>query len=301
LTYEQWPQTRMLRGEHLAGSPHGDILVHGMNGREIYVSIAGRPVYDAAGNIVSAIAVLRDVTERHQMEEERQQLDYLKDTFIHIASHELRAPLTPLILSAQLLQHQIAKGAEPALLHQRGQEIVHHAKRMSRMVGEMLNMTRISEGRLTIAPSLADLAQMAREVVAEYCTISGRAIQLTGAEAPVLARCDADRIRQVLTNLLTNALKYASAPAEIAVSISAGADTGPRIAVRDTGPGIAPEVQEHLFERFYRGTQQQEGLGLGLYIAQAIMQEHGGRLRVASAIGQGSTFVMELPLICPNS
>jgi len=239
--------------------------------------------------------VMRDVTERHQIEEERQQLDQLKDTFIHIASHELRSPLTPLILTAQLLQKLVARGAEPAIVHQRAEEIVHHAKRMSRMVGEMLNMTRISEGRLTIAPEPADLAQMAREVVAEYRMVSGRAIHLTGAEAPVAATCDAERIRQVLTNLLTNALKYAPAPAEIAVSVIGDMGGGPRIAVRDTGPGIAPEVQAHLFERFYRGTQQHDGLGLGLYIAQAIMLEHGGQLRVESAIGQGSTFVMELP------
>ncbi len=303
LTREQWPQTRMLSGEHLVGSASGDIIIRGKNGRDMFVSVAGRPVYDAQGTIIGAVAVMRDVTERHQFEEERQRLDHLKDMFIHIASHELRAPLAPLILGARLLQQSVVRGADPAEITKRADDIVFHAKRMSRMLDTMLNMTRISEGKLAVDLAPADLADITRAVVTEAQQISKRSIALAGADAPVPAVCDAERLRQVLTNLVSNALKYAPEPATISVSLGVTPCGCAQISVRDTGPGIDAETQAHLFERFFRGAQHQqlEGLGLGLFIAQAIVQEHGGRLWVESTPGEGSTFIMELPLTRPTS
>jgi len=170
----------------------------------------------------------------------------------------------------------------------------------------MLDMTRINAGRFNVLPTPCDLASIARNVVEEQRAISHREIALSGDEAALPILAESERIWQALTNLINNAVKYSAAPAPIQVTLAKRTDgdgAWARLAVHDRGCGIPPDHLPRVFERFYRASvthqlapQQQDGLGLGLYITHAIIIAHGGRIWAESVVGEGSTFFIELPL-----
>jgi signal transduction histidine kinase len=171
---------------------------------------------------------------------------------------------------------------------------------MVRLLDDMLDVSRARTGRLAMVPAPFDLAQSAREVVEairEQATNAGVAITLAAPELLPLVG-DEFRIEQVITNLLTNALRYGKGkPVAVAVGLR---EQEPEafVSVRDQGSGVAPQDQERIFEQFERaeGTNQVPGLGLGLYIARQIAQAHQGRLEVRSTPGEGAEFVLSLPL-----
>jgi len=175
--------------------------------------------------------------------------------------------------------------------------------RLDRLVGDLLDVSRIQAGKLELRPEPCDLLEITREAVREQrAAWLGRGITLDlPHHAAVLLHADPDRIGQVVTNYLTNALKYSTEDAPVAVWLRVRGDTA-RVEVRDHGPGLAPEQQAHLFERFYRvpGIEQQNGsgvgLGLGLSICRTIVERHGGAVGVESAPGDGATFWFTLPL-----
>ncbi|UJR86714.1 sensor histidine kinase [Sandaracinus amylolyticus] len=213
----------------------------------------------------------------------------VRDEFLTLASHELRTPLTSLKLGAQVLRRT---GDGPHV-----ERMERQIRRLERLVQSLLDTTQLASATLPIEREELDLAALVHEVVAKLDaerTRSGSVVTVD-AGAPVIGRWDRLGLDQVLTSLLENAIKFgAGRPIEIAVGREGD---GARVVVRDQGIGMAPEVLEHAFERFYRGVSWTKygGLGLGLYVAHQIVATHGGTLTVSSELGSGSTFTIVLP------
>ena len=257
-----------------------------------------------------AITAIRDVGERRKVEErarlyrQAQQEVRRRDEFLSIASHELRTPVAALQLQLQML-HRVAERATeplPRTLVEKVEALERQTRRVTVLVNELLDVSRMRLGRLELRLEAMDLAELARESVRqleEELRRSGSRIAVS-AEAPAPGRWDRLRLEQVLTNLLVNATKFGEGR-PIAVTVQA-ADGLASLTVADQGIGIPPEHQERIFARFERAASAEHygGLGLGLYIAREIVEAHGGRIRLASAPGLGSTFTVELPQSPPS-
>ena len=181
-------------------------------------------------------------------------------------------------------------------------------RRMTRLVNELLDVSRIQTGRMEARLELCDLLALTRAVIAEQRqTQPGRVIRLETACDAASVLADPDRISEVIDNYLSNALKYSPADSPIIVSLAACDDDVARVCVRDEGQGIAPETQARIWNVFERldsgGAQRAQGvnLGLGLHICKTIIALHGGEVGVESAVGAGSTFWFTLPLAAPDS
>lgn len=248
------------------------------------------PILDAAGSPSGAVGAFLDVTER------RREQDQLED-FLHMASHEFRTPMTALRLQVELLRRAL-RGPTPSLQRAEHQLQLVDAQvdRLQALLGTLLDASRLNAGRFTLDLADADLAEVAREVVARASAeAGGRETPLTLAAQPAVGRWDRLRLDQVVTNLVANALKYgARRPVEVEVWASGPAAV---LRVRDHGIGIAPETLASIFERFERGANAGavQGLGLGLWIARKMVEAHGGTIAVESTLGEGSTFTVTLP------
>jgi PAS domain S-box-containing protein len=265
-----------------------------------------------AGEVIGRVWSHRDVTSRVRAEQQRDQLlrdekraradaeeaVRLRDEFVAVASHELRTPLTSLQLAIQALERRLAPGMDV----ERGRSAVARCNRqihrLEALVDQLLDVSRIQAGRLDLHPSEVDLRAVVRDAAAQLAdqlAASGTALTVQ-AEAPVVGRWDSDRLGQVVTNLLTNAIKFGRGR-PIEITIASNGRTA-RLSVTDHGIGIDRKTQSQLFERFRRGVSSRHygGLGLGLYISRIFVQAHGGRVYVKSEPGQGSTFTVELPL-----
>ncbi|HVZ73190.1 MAG TPA: ATP-binding sensor histidine kinase [Polyangia bacterium] len=223
----------------------------------------------------------------------------LRDDFLGMASHELRTPLTSLILSLQTLERRPWEGRPlaPLIDARRISLAARQAERLDRLIGDLLDVSRMEAGQLVLVRALVDLGELAREVVARFeedAARSGCAITIETTPA-IVGSWDASRLDQVVTNLLGNALKF-GAGRPIHVRVDTRGDRA-LLVVRDEGVGIEPEHQRTVFDRFDRGgvTESQGGLGLGLYICRRLVDAHGGRISVSSRPGSGSTFSVELP------
>jgi PAS domain S-box-containing protein len=226
----------------------------------------------------------------------------LREEFLSIASHELKTPLTSLQLQVQILERLMRQQATSDLASSRAAKILNGAdrqiKRLSRLIGDLLDVSRIARGRLDLEPSSVDLVALSAEVVDRFraeAASAGVEVVLAAPVGEVAGSWDTFRLDQVITNLVSNAIKY-GAGHPIAVEVTATNGVA-RLKVQDRGIGIAPEHQERIFNRFERMTSAHSygGLGLGLYIANQIVEAHGGTIRVDSTPGEGSTFTVVLP------
>ena len=172
-------------------------------------------------------------------------------------------------------------------------------RRLSALVNDLLDGARVDLGAVHLQPAPMDVAALTHEVVEMFQAARGRPVTLDVPVTPWVIDADSERLRGVLVNYLENAIKYAPAPAEIAVSVrQAPAPGRVRIAVRDEGPGVQTEDQARLFQRFFRApavARRTGGLGLGLYLCRAIAEAHGGAVGVESTPGAGATFWIDLP------
>jgi signal transduction histidine kinase len=221
----------------------------------------------------------------------------LRDEFLSVASHELRTPISVLKLRLETVLRQSRKLGPTAEKLTGGIETaIRQTARLSRLIDELLDVSRIASGHLRIERDEVDLSRIVEDVVARLRDFAGRggcAVDLL-VEPCVSGRWDRLRLEQVLVNLVTNAVKYGG-PGRIEVSLSADMDRA-TLRVRDHGAGIAEELQTRIFNRFVRAAPGEAGgLGLGLYIAREIIEGHGGAIRVESQPGDGATFVVELP------
>jgi len=260
------------------------------------------------GVVTGAVLAVSDITERKRAEEERERLYreaqeaiLARDEFLSIASHELKTPLTGLQLQLQMLLRTAHKGGLSKITVERLLSKLELAdqqtERLARLINDLLDVARIRKGQIDMRLEEIDLVEVVRDVVArseEQIALSGCELQLQ-AEHPVVACWDRSRLEQVITNLLSNALKYGPGkPVEIRITADA---TTALLVVVDQGIGIAPDHLERIFVRFERAVSADHygGLGLGLYIVRQIVEAMGGTIRVASELGAGATFTVALP------
>jgi PAS domain S-box-containing protein len=285
---EVLPNSELVRllQDHLAGPATGELET--ASGRTLYASAS--PIIGADGSILGQVCVLRDVTHFKE-------LDLMKSEFVATVSHDLRAPLTFMRGYATMM---------PMVgpLNEKQQEfatkIITGIEQMTRLIDDLLDLGRIEAG-VGLAREACQLDEIVHGIVDTIMPAAmTKGLTLTvdvPQNLPVLSG-DATLLRQAISNLVDNAIKYTPSGGQVRVIVSTEPDKF-RLAVADTGLGIAPADQAHLFQKFFRvkqrGSTQVKGSGLGLAIVKSIVERHGGRVWVDSRLGKGSTFYLELP------
>ncbi len=238
--------------------------------------------------------------ENARLYRQAQQAIGVRDQFLAIASHELKTPVSALLLVIDGVErslHRIPNA--PERMRHKIEVLSRQARRLSQLVSNLLDVARVQAGQLDVEIADVDLCAIVREVVERHeqeAARAGCALELV-AGAPVAGAWDENRVDQVVSNLLSNAIKY-GAGKPIRLVAEASGDTA-RLSVTDRGIGIAPDDHERIFERFERavaGGSGFEGMGLGLWITREIVKRLGGSIRVESALGQGAHFTVELPM-----
>jgi signal transduction histidine kinase len=234
-------------------------------------------------------------SEARRADEAEAARDQTRD-FMGMVVHDLRGPLTVTAGYTQLLRRQLVEARDAPQAQRLLDKIETSVQTMRRLVNDLLDSTRIGRGRFVINPVDTDLAQTVRQVVDEQRDVAPNHQIEVRAPVRLAGVWDNERIRQVTTNLISNAVKYSPAGTHVRVTLRE-VGQAVRLSVADEGVGIAPDQIGHLFEPFSRLGRQQEatGTGLGLYITKGIVEAHGGRIWVESAVNQGSTFHVELP------
>ena len=226
----------------------------------------------------------------------------MRDDFMSVVSHEVRTPLNGLILETQLRKLHLARDNADAFSLEKMRGMVERDERqiqsLIRLIEDMLDVSRIRTGKLSIRPNRFDLVQLTANLLDNFApqvTVADCSVALQAGE-PVMGTWDEFRIEQVVANLLSNALRYGGkGPIEVTVYAHQGFA---RLEVRDHGIGISKENQNRIFQQFERVSAKQvvAGLGLGLFISEQIVVAHGGTITVESALGEGSLFRVSLPL-----
>jgi PAS domain S-box-containing protein len=279
----------------------GIVELLAVDSQKIWVRTDKVPYRNLKGEVIGVIVFAVDISHEKQAEQKIAELAddlkravTLRDEFMSIASHELKTPLTSLSLQLEYLREFQVSQEKLVMLVSKSKTLV---DRLAKLVNEMLDLSRISEGHLSLQREEVDLCQLTYETLqqcAEQLQIAGCSVDVYAPQS-VIGCWDRFRIEQVLVNLLTNAMKYGKGkPITISVT-KEGA--GARLVVKDRGAGISPDDRERIFERFERvAPKGMSGLGLGLYIVRQILLKHAGTICVESEVGFGSSFIVELPL-----
>ncbi len=293
----------------IARPSHAEVRVQRADG--VYREMVGHDsaYTDQQGALLGYIGTLFDITERKE-------LDRQWETFLGIAAHELKAPLTAIQGNIQLAQRRLTRVLSDIdrLNSEKLQEILSEVMSLltrnlenlqiqTRLINELQDLSRVQAAQFDFRMAPCDLVQFVRQVVLDQRVAYPQRIVLFDAprDTPILVSADEQRLRQVLTNYLTNAFKYSSPEQPVQVGITL-ATASARVWVRDYGVGLSPEQQEQIWERFYQVQETTaptglSGLGLGLHICKALIQGQRGTVGVESAQGEGSTFWFTFPLL----
>ena len=280
----------LLKGE---GSIDEEIVIDDRHGRTSHVAVSAIPVRDNNGTVSAVVSLFRDVTKAREAEQ-------LKDDFLSLISHELRTPLTTIQGAAHILLTQgdeLPREARESLRV----DLINESERLSRMLKNMLALAAYQAGRLHVErdPFLIQpvLRQVAREVETRY---AAHRVTVDVPHHVPPAEGDEELIAQAVRNLAENAAKYS--PAGGTITLGAEAANGEMtVSVRDDGPGIPAEEQGRIFARFHRASSGAQGMGLGLYLCERLVEAHGGRLWVESTPGEGATFRFTLPIVAEDA
>jgi signal transduction histidine kinase len=245
------------------------------------------------------------VRELNDTQAELQRSLHMRDEFMSLVAHELRTPLNTLFLETQMRSLQLKRGTMAAFQPEQMETMIRRDERqikaMIRLIDDMLDVSRMKSGTLSIRPGRVELMGLLERVVNDLGLQAQTADTcfVLAPHPPVEGWWDEFRIEQVVVNLLTNAMRYGGGTVEISVHSDDCTPAGGqvRIDVRDQGKGIAPDFIERIFEPYERGAKNGEtkGLGLGLYISRQLAASHGGKLTAQSTVGQGATFSLTLP------
>lgn len=262
------------------------------DGRLVAVSVSISPVKDSSGKIIGASKIARDVTERKELEER-------KDEFISMASHELKTPVTSIKGFTQVLQRRLKqRGDEDGVVFTKHMDA--QLNKLTLLINDLLDLSRIQKGQLEYREELFDLGAVAEEISGNVQETTETHQLLVENQGGVQVFGDQDRIGQVLINFLTNAIKYSSQAETVIVRVYS-TDNEAVVSVQDFGVGIAEAEHQKIFERFYQapgpGGKMYPGLGIGLHISREIIKRHHGRIGVTSEQNTGSTFWFALPLV----
>ncbi len=270
------------------------------NGVTIYLSLSVSPITDGEGKIVGFLRVAKDITEKKRYEQRLEELDKLKSDFVSNVSHELRTPLTAIKGSVD----NMLDGLTGDLNEKQSRYLVRiksNADRLARLINDLLDLSRIEAG-IKLKRTNLGLVATAREVAESLGPVAAEKLisfEIECADNDLTAWADSDRITEVLTNLLGNAIKFAPARGKVTVSLVRYAIDWVKISISDTGPGIASEEASRVFDKFYQVSQPElqkaRGTGLGLSITKTLVELHGGKIWLESEAGRGSTFSFTLP------
>jgi PAS domain S-box-containing protein len=259
---------------------------------------------------------IRDITERSRLQRLTQDqaaaladLDQRKDEFLAMLSHELRNPLAPILNAALLLRlhsnRNRLQGIEDPILHQSAAIIERQVERLAGIVDELLDVSRITTGRIQLHRERCSLGVVVENAVGTVRSLidqRGHVLTVSLPSEAIWVHADAVRLEQVVVNLLTNAAKYTDQSGHIWLSVEQE-DEEAVLRVRDTGVGIAPDVLPRIFDLFTQATRSldrsQGGLGIGLALVQRLVEMHGGTVAASSTLGQGSEFIVRLPVVSP--
>ena len=304
------PMTEILEQLHNEGQFSGELVQVARNGRR--VAALCRWVLDRGTK--SILTSYTDITERRMLEEslaarasDLVRADRSKDEFLAMLAHELRNPLAPLRNAAEILQ---TEGAGTEECGQAQQIIRRQIENMTRMIDDLLDVSRITDGKIELRRqpvALADILTAAASVARSGISARRQELALALPDEPIFLNADATRLEQVFGNLLGNACKYSDAGATISLRVERAPATGtepPDVIVRvcDTGMGIAPELLPHIFDLFVQATRALDrahgGLGIGLTLVQRLVKLHGGSVEARSeGLGRGSEFIVRLPTL----
>jgi PAS domain S-box-containing protein len=285
---EENPIVKALQGETVPGVPASVVT---LEGKRLWISVGAAPMRGADGRLEGAVASFTDIGAIQELQAQR-------DDLLRAVSHDLRNPLQIVLLQAERLQ-RLLKDTDLPKEKTSADRIVHAAKQMGIMIRDLVEAARMESGTLVLAVQEVDIGAFLPRLLAQSAGAldTGR-VRLEVPPALPRAAADPARLERILVNLIGNALKYSPGGGE--VRVTAAAQGGELVlSVTDRGPGIDPEDAPRLFDRFYRGqrTQGAEGLGLGLYIVQMLVQAHRGRVWVDSRPGEGATFRFTLPSV----
>ncbi len=288
------PEPPLTRSSAAQARPYveGDVVRRG--GPRLTLGVTATPLYDEEGNLSRVIVNTVDITRFRQAEE-------LKSTFVSVVSHELKTPVAIIKGYAETLRREDADWDHATVQESLG-VITEEADHLTHLIDSLLEASRIQAGGLKLEPTDVHLPRLARKVVDGFQTQSGDAgihsFELDFEPDFPAVWGDPERLREVLSNLVSNAIKYS--PAGGVVWIGGRTDqTGVTVYVADQGIGIPPEEQNRIFDRFHRVEsglhRSTDGTGLGLYLVKAIVDAHGGKVSVESAPARGSIFMFTLP------
>lgn len=269
--------------------------------------VAVDPVWDPFGKLTGAVHVITDITARKHLDAELQRqaeelsnANRAKDEFLAMLGHELRNPLAPILNAVAVLR---AQDSDEAVLSRSRDAIERQVHHMVRLVDDLLDVSRITRGTIELRQGVMDLSQLARQVAQSTRPLMeshAHAFHVSIPAEPLWLRADATRLEQVLSNLLTNAVKYTPDGGEI--WLTCGSEGGEAVVqVRDTGRGIPPEMLPRIFELFTQVSpsidRAQGGLGLGLTLVRRLVEMHGGHVIAQSeGLGHGAEFEVRIPL-----
>lgn len=304
------PAEKVLREGVIVGLANHTVVI-ARDGTEHPIDASGAPIRDAGGALMGVVLVFRDISARRLADQDRIALleaesaretaeaaNRAKDEFLAVVSHELRSPLAAASSWIEVLE---AANVSPAERERAIETISRNLRLQTRLIGDLLDLSRIATGKLTIVPVAMDVGAVVDGVLHDHrhtAHANGIALRFE-AEPACVARVDRTRFEQLLSNLLSNAIRFTPAGGSIDVALAAR-DGMLELSVRDTGQGIAPDLLPHVFDRFWQSQdptrREHAGLRLGLAIAKHLVEQHGGTIEVASdGVGRGAEFRIRLP------
>ncbi len=305
MPHEQCPMAQVVSGEILEARD-AEVIIERPDGSQITVVVNIRPLRGPSGDITGAINCFYDITERHRLERERQQhaealteLNRRKDEFLAMLSHELRSPLASIVNAAHILRS--STNMEP--VYERTRSIIERqVAQLTRLVDDLMDVSRVNTGRVHLQfndVAVSGVVERAVDVARHLIDQREHELTVSLPPHPVRLHADAARLEQIVVNLLNNAAKYTEEGGHIWLSVERkGNDCVLR--VRDTGIGIPPDLLPCVFDLFTQAerslARSQGGLGIGLALVKGLVEMHGGRVDVHSTLGQGSEFVVTLPM-----
>ncbi|MDB5199797.1 MAG: Response sensor protein [Chitinophagaceae bacterium] len=289
---------KIRKGERIS---HFETIRRTKDGREVNISLTVSPVKDKNGKVIGASKVARDITEKAEIEKQRQlfterlqELNHYKDEFMAMASHELKTPLTVIKANLQILEHKMHGDTNIDFVN----KTLNQVNRLTNLISDLLDVSKIQTGALELNRTNFDLTPFLEDVIENIQqTSTNHQLILNANNKKLMVRADRDRLEQVVINILTNAIKYSPNGKKVTIDTSIK-NKEILISVTDHGIGIPEDDLDKVFTRFFRVrglASTFSGSGIGLYISSEIIKRHGGSMWVESEIDKGSAFYFTIP------
>lgn len=274
-------------GKPLVGK---EFLYTNRKGKQLSLQVSAAPILNKKRKTIATASIISDITRQKELEHQ-------KDDFLGIASHELKTPVTSIKAYEQVLQAQFSKKGDIKAVEQL-QKMDTQVNKLTNLIGDLLDVTKIQSRKLEFHPNYFDFNELVNEIVEELKLTTNHKL-ITKLNKTKTIYADRERVGQVITNLITNAIKYSPHSKNIYVKTATNNNTV-TLCIKDFGVGIPKSKHNKVFEQFFRVSGPKNntfpGLGLGLYISSEIIKREGGRIWVESSEGKGSSFYVSLPM-----